>query len=162
LGDILSDLVQETAGPARPVPPDIRLEIDIAAGERVNGEVLRRFADPTALTCPGCGGVLSSVRDAKPLRFRCQVGHSYTADVLTKEKENAIDEALRVALRIIEERAELVSRMAQDGRNTGRPAVASMYEERANEYRDYAETLRRAVLASMEAPDPDVSEDETP
>ncbi|ACL58662.1 chemotaxis protein CheB [Methylobacterium nodulans] len=158
LGDVLSDLVREKAGPRLPVPPEIRLEVDIAAGERVDSEVLRRFADPVALTCPHCSGVLSQVRGAKPLRFRCQVGHAVTAEVAAKEQEAAIDEALRVALRIIEERAELVQRMAEDGRAAGRLAIAEMYEERAIEYRRYADTIRRAVLLSL--PERPVSPDE--
>ena len=160
LGDVLSDLVHEPAGPRRPVPPDIRLEIDIAAGERVDSQVLGRIADPAPLTCPHCSGVLSTIRDAKPLRFRCQVGHAYTADVVAKQQENVVDEALRVALRIIEERAELVTRMAQDGRSAGRPAVAEMYEERAAEYRTYAETVRQAVLLSLPRPELPASEDD--
>ncbi|MBV8703831.1 MAG: hypothetical protein JO118_09000, partial [Acetobacteraceae bacterium] len=65
------------------------------------------------------------------------------------EQEGSVDEALRVALRIIEERAELVTRMAEDGRAAGRTAVAEMYKERALEYRQHADTLRRAVLMSM-------------
>ncbi|WP_414473116.1 chemotaxis protein CheB [Microvirga sp. M2] len=150
MGDVLSDLAREAAGPNFPAPPDIRLEVAIAAGERVDSEVLGQFSDPAALTCPSCGGSLSKVREAKPLRFRCQVGHAFTADILAKQQENAVDEALRVALRIIEERAELVSRMAEDGRRSGRKAVAEMYGERAAEYRRYADTLRRAVLQSME------------
>ncbi|MFC1458470.1 chemotaxis protein CheB [Microvirga arabica] len=150
IGDVLSDLAREAAGPSVPIPPDIRLEVDIAAGERVDSEVVRGFAEPAALTCPACGGVLSSVKGSKPLRFRCQVGHSYTSDILAKEQESAVDEALRVALRVIEERAELVSRMAEDGRRSGRRVVAEMYEGRAIEYRQYADTLRRAVLQSME------------
>ena len=150
IGDVLSDLAREAPGPGVPVPPDIRLEVDIAAGERVDSEVVRKFADPAPLICPGCGGVLSTIKVSKPLRFRCQVGHSYTADILAKEQESAVDEALRVALRVIEERAELVARMAEDGRKSGRRAVAEMYEERAVEYRQYADTLRRAVLQSME------------
>ena len=149
IGDVLSDLVRETAGPKLPVPPEIRLEIDIAAGERVDSGVLRRFADPAPLTCPDCSGVLSLVRDAKPMRFRCQVGHAHTAESVAKQQENAVDEALRVALRVIEERAELVSRMAEDGRSSGRRAIAEMYQERAAEYRQQAETIRRAVLLSM-------------
>ena len=158
LGDILSELVREAAGPRLPVPPEIRLEVDIAAGERIDSEVLRRLADPAPLTCPHCSGVLSTIRDAKPLRYRCQVGHAFTAEVVAKQQENAVDEALRVALRIIEERAELVARMAQDGRNSGRPAVAEMYDERAAEYREYAETIRRAVLLSLPEPEPSGSE----
>ncbi|WP_201833801.1 chemotaxis protein CheB [Microvirga zambiensis] len=150
IGDVLSDLAREAAGPGVPVPPDIRLEVDIAAGERIDSEVLRKLAAPAALTCPSCGGVLSAVTDSKPLRFRCQVGHTMTAEVLAKEQESAVDEALRVALRVIEERAELVTRMAEDGLRSGRKAVAEMYRDRAVEYRQYADTLRRAVLQSME------------
>jgi len=154
IGDVLSDLVREQAGPRLPAPPDIRLEVDIAAGERVDSGVLRRIADPAALTCPNCSGVLSTVRGARPLRFRCQVGHAMTSEILAKEQENAVDEALRVALRVIGERAELVGRMAEEGRNSGRRAVAEMYEERAREYRQYADTIRRAVLLSMGSPEP--------
>ena len=158
LGDVLSDLAREAPGPSLSVPPEIRLEVDIAAGERINSGILSRIADPSALTCPNCSGVLSLVRNAKPLRFRCQVGHAVNADVLAKEQENAVDEALRVALRIIEERAELVTRMAADGRNAGRRAVSEMYEERATEYREYADTIRRAVLLSLPSPEPSGNE----
>jgi two-component system chemotaxis response regulator CheB len=56
-----------------------------------------------------------------------------------------------VALRIIEERAELVHRMAEDGRQSGRRAVAQMYEERANEYREYADMIRRVMLQSLDS-----------
>jgi len=158
LGDVLSDLTRQTAGTGGPAPPDIRLEVDIAAGERIDTPALRRIADPSAITCTQCGGVMSAVRGSKPLRFRCQVGHALTADVLAKEQENAVDEALRVALRVIEERAELVGRMAEDGRQTGRRAVAEMYDERAREYRRYADTIRRAVLLSLPNPEPSTDE----
>lgn len=149
MGDALSDLVQGRPGPAVPIPPDIRLEVDIAAGERINSSVLSKIADPVAITCPACGGVMSIVQDSKPLRFRCQVGHAYTAEAMAKEQEEAVDEALRVALRIIEERAELVGRMANDARYTGRKSIAEMYDERASEYRGQAETIRKAVLANL-------------
>jgi two-component system chemotaxis response regulator CheB len=158
IGDVLSDLAREPAGPNVPIPPEIRLEVDIAAGERVDSEVLRRIADPAALTCPNCSGVLSAIRGAKPLRFRCQVGHGMTAEILAKEQENAVDEALRVALRVIEERAELVARLADDARNSGRRAVAEMYDERAIEYRGYADTIRRAVLLSLPPSEPSGNE----
>jgi two-component system chemotaxis response regulator CheB len=150
LGDVLSDLARQTAGPRLPVPPEIRLEVDIAMGERLDSALLGKIADPAALTCPACGGVLSKIRAGNPLRFRCQVGHAYSADILAKEQEGRVDEALRVALRIIEERAELVARMAEEGRESGRRAVAEMYEERAKEYRQYADTLRKAALLAFD------------
>ena len=158
IGDVLSDLAREPPGARLPVPPEIRLEVEIAAGERVGSESLSQIADPAPLTCPSCGGVLSTVKGSDPLRFRCQVGHAYAADVLAKEQESRVDEALRVALRIIEERAELVQRMANDARHNGRPAVAQIYEPRAEEYRKYADTIRRAVLDSLD-PQPPSSEE---
>jgi two-component system, chemotaxis family, protein-glutamate methylesterase/glutaminase len=152
MGDVLSDLVREAPGAALPIPPEIRLEVEIAAGERIGSDNLLSVADPVALTCPACGGVLSEVRESRPMRFRCQVGHAFTGDVLAKEQEGRVDEALRVALRIIEERAELVQRMAADGRRSGRPAVAEMYQARAAEYREYADMIRRVVLKSLDPP----------
>jgi two-component system chemotaxis response regulator CheB len=155
LGDVLSDLAREPPGVAPPVPPELALEVSIAAGERIDSELLGTMADPAALTCPACGGVLSMMRAGKPLRFRCQVGHAYTADAVAKEQESKVDEALRIALRIIEERAELVHRIAEDGRNAGRRSVAEMYDLRAAEYRRYAEIIRQAVLDSLKPWKPD-------
>src|SRR5262249_42724687 len=125
----------------------IRLEVQIAAGERIGSDTLAPIADPAALTCPACGGVLSKIKDGHPLRFRCQVGHAYTADALAKEQEGRVDEALRVALRLIE---ELVHRRAEDGRMSGRLAVAQMYATRAVEYRRYADMIRRVMLESLD------------
>jgi two-component system chemotaxis response regulator CheB len=152
MGDVLADLARESPGAALPIPPELRLEVEIAAGERLGTERLTRIAEPAALTCPSCGGVLSAMKGDHPLRFRCQVGHAYTADSLAKSQEGRVDEALRVALRIIEERAELVHRMAVDARQSGRAAVAEMYAARSFEYREYADMIRRVVLQSLDAP----------
>jgi two-component system chemotaxis response regulator CheB len=144
IAGLLVQLAKEEAGPPVSVPEDIRSEIEIALGRRSDTEILLKFADPAPLSCPGCGGVLSQIKRGPPLRFRCQVGHAYTAEVLEAEKEGAVDEAVRVALRIVEERAVLTQKMAEDARRSGREAAAVSYEERANESRDYAEILRRA------------------
>lgn len=149
LGDVLPGLVQATAGPVLPVPADIRLEVEIAAGRRIDTDAFRQVAAPVALTCPQCGGVLSQIEASQPLRFRCQVGHAVTAEVLASEQENAVDEAMRIALRIVGERAELVQRMADDARTAGRVRTAQTYLERAEELRHHAETIRRAVLSTI-------------
>lgn len=154
IGDVLADMVREPAGTVLPVPPEIRLEVEIAAGERLGSDRLAGIADPAPFTCPSCGGVLSEVKAGHPLRFRCQVGHAYTADALVSEQEGRVDEALRVALRIIEERAELVHRMAEDGRQSGRVAVARMYDAQAAEYREYADMIRRVMLKTLNAEPP--------
>ena len=114
LGALLKMLASEPRKAAPPPPEDIRLEVDIALGRPVGTEDTNRIGNPVALSCPGCGGVLSQMRKSPPLRFRCQVGRAYTADTLATEQEGSVDEALRVALRIAEERATLTHKMAKE------------------------------------------------
>jgi two-component system chemotaxis response regulator CheB len=74
------------------------------------------------------------------------VGHAFTVEVLEREQLGPVDEALRVALRIIEERATLADRMAEDARANGHLKSAPMFAARSKEMRGYAETIRRAIL----------------
>lgn len=143
--------VNEAPGPARIAPPSLYLDVDIAAGRQTHSKGFDAATKPTTMTCPDCGGVLSEVNGDRPLRFRCQVGHAFSAQVMLRKQEGQVDEAMRVALRIIEERATLVERMGRDALQAGRQGMAEMYDRRASEYRGYAESLREAVLLRMEA-----------
>ncbi|WP_336487266.1 chemotaxis protein CheB [Methylobacterium nigriterrae] len=149
LASVIAELAATPPGPALPVPPDLGLEVAIAAGGSIDSNVLRAFAEPAPLTCPDCGGVLSQVRAPGPLRFRCQVGHGFTGQVLADKQEGAVDEALRVALRIVEERVELLARLARNSEEAGQPAIAATYMARSQEYRDYAQTIRNAILSAL-------------
>jgi len=150
LAEVLREVAAHDAGPARPAPESLVFEVEVAAGKPLGSHLLRRFATPAALTCPECHGVLSEVTGEQPLRYRCQIGHAYTAEELAGQNER-VDEAIRVALRVMEERVELVTRMAKDARASGRNAVAELYEHRAQEYSGCAATLRQAGLLSLRA-----------
>jgi two-component system chemotaxis response regulator CheB len=148
LARLLAEIAATEAGPPRPPSDELLFEVEIAAGARLGFENLRRRAEPTGLTCPDCQGVLSQIQAPGPLRFRCQTGHGFTAEQLAAGHER-LDEAIRVAMRIMEERLELVQRMGRDARERGRTAVAELYEARATEYRRYAETLRAAAVEAL-------------
>ncbi|MBP1887262.1 chemotaxis protein CheB [Sinorhizobium mexicanum] len=152
LPSLLLKLTDEEPGPAVSIPPDIRLEVDIALGRPVTPAAIDTIADAVPLSCPACGGVLSEIRSWPPLRFRCQVGHAYTSETLATEKEGAVDEAMRVALRIVEERVTLCEKMADDAWRSGLDAAARANERRAEEIRAHAETLRGAILAKADMP----------
>ncbi|MCZ8390214.1 chemotaxis protein CheB [Achromobacter xylosoxidans] len=142
---LLTRLSAQEAGPPVPVPAEVRIEVDIALGRVTGTQTLASISDPVGLSCPACGGILSQVRRSSPLRFRCQVGHGYTAESLATEKEESVDEALRVALRIMEERALLTQKMADEARGAGREATAASYSERSRESRAYADILKRGI-----------------
>jgi two-component system chemotaxis response regulator CheB len=148
LGKILAQIVLQTAEDGHDCPDSLQLEVQIAAGGRVGADVIVKVATPSALTCPDCDGVLSEMRDEQPLRYRCQIGHAVTAEILESRAQDVHD-ALTVALRIMEERVTLVTRMAEDARRTHRSTVAELYEARSEEYGRYAEVLRQAAVASF-------------
>lgn len=148
IGGMIARMALNDAGETASCPDNLALEVEIAAGGRLGSAMLRKIADPSALSCPDCQGVLSEVRCEHPLRFRCQIGHAYTAEVLAARSDE-VGEAMRIALRIMEERVTLVTRMAQEARSTGRNVVAELYERRAEEYGRYAAVLREAAVASL-------------
>lgn len=156
----LSSLLTRLAGEAAGVPNGcadsalLRLEVEIALGSRCDPDVVERIAKPSVLTCPSCQGVLSELKGAHPMRYRCQVGHAYTAEALERVQEEQVDEALRVALRMVEERGRLVDRMTRDARDGGRSSVAAMYGGRAAEYHGYADVIRKAMILRLPPLDP--------
>jgi len=151
LAGLLARLAATEAGTGAAPSDELRLEVQIASGGRLGSENLLRLATPSALSCPECHGVLSEVDGGHPLRFRCQIGHAYTAEAYAANTVE-VDDAIQVALRVMEERVTLVQRMALDARRTGRTAVAELYDARAQEYRHYANTLREAAISALRSP----------
>jgi two-component system chemotaxis response regulator CheB len=143
---MLADLVRAPPGPALPVPPGLGLEVEIALGRPCDSTVLTRIGELAPLSCPSCGGALSHMRATGPLRYRCQVGHAFTAEVLDAEQGHSADEAMRVALRVLEERIVLLEGMARDHRAGGRTRSAELVEARLGEFRHAADVIRGALL----------------
>jgi two-component system chemotaxis response regulator CheB len=148
LAKVIAQVSRTPASKKCEPPSNLQLEVEIAGGKRLGSDALRQIAEPTALSCPDCHGVLSEVRGEKPLRYRCQIGHAYTAEVVAERSEE-VEHAMRIALRVMEERVTLVTRMAEDARQAGRHAVAELYEARAVEYGRYATVLREAAIEAL-------------
>ena len=145
LGELIERLVREPAGPPRPCPDSVRLEVEIALGRPIGTDGIAQLGEPTTLTCPECGGVLTELRRSSPLRFRCQVGHALTGEALNEHEETALGEAMQVALRIVEERATLTDKMARQAHRTGMRLSATDLDARAAEARKHALVLREAI-----------------
>jgi two-component system chemotaxis response regulator CheB len=142
--------VGEPASADAPPSPELELEVRIALGSRLGAAPLGQLAEPSALSCPHCHGVLSELRTPGPLRYRCQTGHAFTAETALAAQQTEIDEALMIALRVMEERVTLTRRMGREARDHGRDAMAETYEARADEYARYAAVLREAAVRAVE------------
>ena len=144
LADLLVRLAAAPLGPAIAPPDDVAIEVAIAMGRPSDTPLIARIADPVPLSCPGCGGTMSQIKRS-PLRFRCQVGHGYTAEALAHEQVSSVDEAFRIAQRVVGERAVLMEKMAGDAVRAGRTTAAETFEARAREYRHSGTVLIEAV-----------------
>jgi len=127
IGGLLYKLTSRKPGKRNPVPKDILIEAEIA--ERVLSDLpsVNALGEQVPFNCPGCGGVLWKVDKGTSSRFRCHTGHAYTAASLLAEQTNKIEETMWTALRMFEERKNLLTTMAET--QTG--AVSKSSLERA-------------------------------
>lgn len=146
LADLLVRLVHEPAAMegVLPMPSDIDQEAEIA-----EGAPLPPLGNPSGFACPECGGALWEIHDQDLVRFRCRVGHAYSAQTLLAHQADALEEAFWVALRALEESAALAHRMADRSRANDRTVMAERYEEQARNAEARAQ-LVRSVLQNNE------------
>jgi two-component system chemotaxis response regulator CheB len=148
LSDLLVRLIGETAiGDVKPMD-DVRMEAEVAAG-KPGLYAFEHLGKPSFFACPDCHGVMHEIGEGDFLRYRCHVGHTYTAAALGGALDQDLWQALSSALRALEERQVLLQRMAQQAQQTGAGHSAREFAARATEYAGQAETVRR-VLQKVE------------
>ncbi|MGI4834141.1 MAG: chemotaxis protein CheB [Janthinobacterium lividum] len=146
MGALLIRLVHPgPAGPPTPmsdIPADLELEAAIA--ERVVGstEQVAQLGHQVPLTCPDCGGSLWQMDAGGVLRYRCHTGHAFTAEALAENAQHKLEESLWVALRMLEERKNLLSSIAGHGSS----AYLTAQAERAEELKRHINRLREFLL----------------
>jgi len=101
---------------------------------------------PSVFGCPDCGGVLWEIEDNGFLRFRCRVGHAYTARHLDAEQRLSIETALWASLRALEESASLYRRMADRAEQSRHDQTARQFRSRASNAEDNARAVREFLL----------------
>ena len=127
MGGLINKLLLTKVKKQLPVPEDIRTETDIA--KRVISDLpsVNSLGNLVPFNCPGCGGVLWEIKSGKGLRFRCHTGHAYTASSLLAEQTMKIEETMWTALRMFEERRNLLLTLSRDQKG----AAANSSIERA-------------------------------
>lgn len=141
IGPLLVRLATVFSPAPRPAPPEgVLKEQALFEGENPMDN-LKSIATPTQLTCPQCGGTLSELKDARPLRYRCHTGHAYTALTLDSAQADQTDHALQAGHRALKEREALLRRMAVVSRQLGHDAEARAGLEQAERVHQQAERL---------------------
>lgn len=109
-----------------------------------------RPGEVSGFTCPECHGALWEIQEGRVLRYRCRVGHGYSAEALLAEQGRDVEAAVWVAFRALRERAALCRRMAERMGARGQHAIAARQREEAADAEQRAALLRQVLLRGPE------------
>jgi two-component system chemotaxis response regulator CheB len=111
---------------------------------------------PSAYGCPDCGGVLWELQDGDRLRYRCRVGHAFSADGLLRNQGESLEAALWSAFRILQENAALARRLCERARSNNHTEVAEKFAKKSELAEDQAELIRELLLSGQIKAEPDM------
>jgi two-component system chemotaxis response regulator CheB len=121
-------------------------EIAVTEADMPTIENENKPGTPSVFACPECGGTLWELQKEDLLRFRCRIGHAFSADSLLSVQAEALEGALWAALRGLEENAALAQRMADSARARNLKLAAAKFEERVRTVEQQARIIRDVLV----------------
>jgi two-component system chemotaxis response regulator CheB len=142
---LLASLAHEPAGEAKTLPRSIQFEVEIARTGRSDMEHMDKFGRRSVLSCPDCGGVMWEIDEGDLSRFRCHVGHTYTAELMSLALDENLRHALASAVRALEERAALARKLYHQARNGGHRLLAETWAGKVKEFERETDIIRNST-----------------
>ncbi|GAA3345848.1 chemotaxis protein CheB [Amorphoplanes nipponensis] len=149
LGGLLAEMTAMPLPTGPELPADVLLDQEVAMAD-LAGTTTDEIAPPAGFGCPACGGGLFQIDDGPMPRYRCRVGHAWSPESLLDEQALALEGALWMALRALEEKSELSRRMAASGTHR-RAGTSARFNHIAADADAAGATIRRLIarLGSM-------------
>ncbi|MGH8001892.1 MAG: chemotaxis protein CheB [Brasilonema sp.] len=145
--DVLVNLTNmQVKGEEDPVSDEMKIESDLMELDMnlLNND--ERSGKPSTFGCPDCGGTLWELSERNLLRFRCRTGHAFSVETLLAKQSDALEDALWVALRVLEEKGSLSRRMAKRMRDRNQSLSAQRLEEEVQDTQERASLIRDLLL----------------
>jgi two-component system, chemotaxis family, protein-glutamate methylesterase/glutaminase len=130
---------------AYPVPDDMELESRLAELDPTAIDSDERPGELSRFTCPECSGPLYEIQSGDLVRFRCRVGHAFTAERMLYDKFEELEKALNAALNTLEESALMADRLAARSHQHQHGHAAARFERRAEDARQQARIIRQVL-----------------
>lgn len=152
MGGLLYQLISRQIEKKFTVPQHILTESTIA--QRVTSDIVSvdSLGSQVPFNCPACGGVLWKIAGSTAARYRCHTGHAYTAQTLLADQTMKIEETMWTALRMFEERKNLLVSISKDKKG----ASARSAQERADRSQIHIDRIRDILLSDDKGTQGDV------
>lgn len=142
---LLRRLMNQPQGNSIEPSPQLRYEVDVAKGGNGGMSKLDRMGQRSLLACPDCHGVMWEIQEGDLLRYRCHVGHAYTAELMGLALDETLRRALNSGLRALDERIALTSKLHRQAVDAGRKHLADSWGKKLVECEQEADILRDAI-----------------
>ncbi|HKQ13900.1 MAG TPA: chemotaxis protein CheB [Steroidobacteraceae bacterium] len=143
---LLESLVHQPSGEPDGVPAGVRFEVDMArGGGGASMQQMDALGRRSVLSCPDCHGVMWEIDEGELSRYRCHVGHTYVADLMSLALDEDLRRALGSAQRALEERAALAAKLHRQAEQSGHQLMMSTWSARMREYQREMNVIRDAI-----------------
>src|SRR5215203_349389 len=133
------------------VPDLVMAEVEMAGLGDLSTAEHEPARQPAGLGCPECHGALFKIENGGLLRFRCRLGHAWSWHALLLEQGQALENALWMALRTLEEKAGLSLQLAERAAARGSAWSHERFTEQAHEAVRSAALVRRLLESPTDA-----------
>ena len=89
------------------------------------------------------------LHDQELLRYRCHVGHAFSADSLNEGQSQMLEVALWSAVRALEEQMMLAKRIVERARKANHQRAVTLFEKRALEAEEHSMVIRELLLSAQ-------------
>lgn len=127
------------------VPDLVMAEVEMAGLGDLSPAEDEPARQPAGFGCPECHGALFKIENGGLLRFRCRLGHAWSWHALLLEQGQALESALWMALRTLEEKAGLSLQLAERAASRGSVWSHERFTEQAYEATRSAALVRRLL-----------------
>ncbi|MBC7508359.1 MAG: chemotaxis protein CheB [Ferruginibacter sp.] len=132
-------------------PQDVIIESEIAERVVVDYENVRQLGVTSIYASPDCGGGLWDIskQNGKSDRYRCHIGHSYSEKDLVVKQGEILESTLWTALRIMEERRNLLKKMEDDNNKKGLSKMAASYQQKGTDIQFHVNKMKEILFATQ-------------
>lgn len=146
MGALLKDLTKKKAIKTTDIPEELRVEAGISERVAIGIDIVSELGEHSVYSCPDCGGGLWNIKEGNIERYRCHIGHSYSERDLAVKQAEQVEGTLWMALRMMEERRNMLQKLEDDTRRKGFSRIASDHQARVKEMQEHIDKLKKLLF----------------